>query len=301
MRGHLVSVRPKIIAPHKDGHSSVSDSSNPGNVAILVPMYRTTLTSAEEFSLRNTLKILGGQHDVFVIGPNKLHASLKRYKAAAKLDFAISLYSDGFFESIKGYNALMMSRHFYKSFAQYDYVLIVQTDALVFTDQLRDWCDRGYSYVGAPWFGSDATHGQSKEFLGVGNGGFSLRRVEDCIRFLSKPRRVPNTMLDQYFTGKLNAAQWLNRWIHRYVLSYNFTPLLPRVSEDVFWGILVPQCCPNFTVPTAEDAVAFSFETQPSYLYSLNHAQLPFGCHAWEKYEPEFWRQVLGERGIELP
>ena len=54
----------------------------------------------------------------------------------------------------------------------------------------------------------------------------------------------------------------------------------------------MPRVCSFFTVPTPEEACDFAFEREPRFLYELNGRKLPFGCHGWEKYDPEFWRSV---------
>jgi len=48
-----------------------------------------------------------------------------------------------------------------------------------------------------------------------------------------------------------------------------------------------------FTIPLASEAVAFAFEAHPEYLFELNQQQLPFGCHAWQRYNPEFWERMF--------
>lgn len=242
-----------------------------------------------------------GKHDVYIIGPEKLSGFLEAYKKRTESRFQIALYQDKFFNSISGYNRLLMSRFFYRSFREYEFMLIVQTDALVFSDQLDVWCDRNYSYIGAPWFVGENKPEQPLTFMGVGNGGFSLRKISDFIRFLSVPQYVPNFTLEYYFKGGINAYEYLRKIVHKIVLSYNFPPFMPHVSEDVFWGLLVSKCSLFFTVPEAEDAVSFAFEEEPAYLYGFNNNLLPFGCHAWEKYDKKFWKTVLSQRGIILP
>jgi hypothetical protein len=127
--------------------------------------------------------------------------------------------------------------------------------------------------------------------MAVGNGGFSLRRVEDFIRVLSWPRHIPNVILGEHDNSlSVRAAQWIK---HKWVKAYNFPPLFPDINEDFFWGLLVPRAISFFTVPTPEEASAFAFEREPRFLYELNGSQLPFGCHGWEKYDPEFWRSKI--------
>ena len=269
-----------------------------GRVAVLIPLYKQSLSIAEEYSLANTLRVLGS-HDLYIIGPERLKEHFLSTYKKAESDFRIALYPDKFFSSIKGYNKLLMSNFFYKSFSDYEYILILQADALVFSDVLDSWCDRNYSYVGAPWFVGIEQPERPLSFLGVGNGGLSLRKVEDHIRVLSSPRYMPNFLPDNI---KQPISIKLFRWfIHHFIYAYNFYPFFPKRNEDFFWGLFVPRYCGFFTVPSAEDAVSFSFEAEPSYLYKLNQNQLPFGCHAWEKYDVDFWRQVLSERGMQLP
>ena len=65
-------------------------------------------------------------------------------------------------------------------------------------------------------------------------------------------------------------------------------------NEDVFWTQCIPKYFPKFKVAPFEDAYAFSFEKNASMLYKKNNNQLPFGCHAWQKYEyEEFWKKHI--------
>lgn len=50
-----------------------------------------------------------------------------------------------------GYNRLMLSEDLYSAFSNYEYILICQSDAYIFRDELKEWCEAGYDYVGAPW------------------------------------------------------------------------------------------------------------------------------------------------------
>ena len=54
-------------------------------------------------------------------------------------------------QSVGTYNQMMVERDFYKRFVEYEYILIYQLDAFVFRDELEQFCDYGYDYIGAPW------------------------------------------------------------------------------------------------------------------------------------------------------
>ncbi len=279
--------------------------------AILIPLYKESLSDAEEFSLKNAINILW-KHDIYLIGPEKLRFFFENYRIQNQLKYKTALFPDKFFNSINGYNRLLMSKGFYKSFSNYEYILIAQTDSLVFSDQLEFWCNQNYSYIGAPWFveaysytGTDSfenfiTSQPSPVFLGVGNGGLSLRKTEDYIKFLSRPLYVNNSTLEWHFKGKLDLLHLSRKYLHKYLFSYNFPPLMPRVSEDIFWSLLVPERYNFFKVPSPEVALSFAFEANPEFLYHLNHKQLPFGCHAWEKHNKSFWENIFKELGLAI-
>jgi hypothetical protein len=83
--------------------------------------------------------------------------------------------------------------------------------------------------------------------------------------------------------------------------SYSFPPIRLVINEDIFWGVVVPDRCGLFNVPRPEEAISFAFEAAPEYLFELNQSQLPFGCHAWERYNPQFWRNTLRRIDMDLP
>jgi hypothetical protein len=63
--------------------------------------------------------------------------------------------------------------------------------------------------------------------------------------------------------------------------------------EDCFWAFQAPKLVSNFMIPTPQQAVAFSFEVAPRFCFQQNSKRLPFGCHAWPKYDREFWEPYL--------
>ena len=67
-----------------------------------------------------------------------------------------------------------------------------------------------------------------------------------------------------------------------------------RLNEDgLFSDILSPSYL-NQNIPEPETAAYFAFENPPSYLYKMCNNQLPFGCHAFLKFEYEtFWKQYI--------
>ena len=260
---------------------------------VVIPMYKADLSTAEMRSLNRAVDTMAG-HDIYIVGPRHLQANLAQLGQHYGPRVQLMLFDDPYFAGIKGYNALMHSRGFYTAFASYSHILIAQTDTLILRDELAAWCQQDYAYIGAPWFAGGSQPSQPLRFMGVGNGGFSLRRVADFLHVLERPRRIPNFIKAR--TGETGKpGSWVRRLKHEWLLAYNFAPCFPTSNEDFFWGILVPAACPFFRVPGLEAASRFAFEVEPRHLYALTGEQLPFGCHAWERYDREFWLQVLPE------
>src|SRR5690606_20423643 len=114
-----------------------------------------------------------------------------------KFEYNIFRFDNAFFSSIDGYNQLMLTPDFYKTFLDFEFILICQTDAYVFKNDLDFWLDKGFDYIGAPWLDSKNkffnhqwrfAFNQVKKIFGskekrythinkVGNGGFSLRNT----------------------------------------------------------------------------------------------------------------------------
>ncbi len=98
---------------------------------------------------------------------------------------------------INEYNRLLTSSDFYKHFQGSEYVLIFQSDSMLFQSspfQIQDFL--GWDYVGAPWKDKPAANG--------GNGGLSLRKVavmiHTCQKFPYPTGRALNE--DVYFSRK---------------------------------------------------------------------------------------------------
>lgn len=232
------------------------------DIAVVIPVYKTTLSKSEEMALLQAKEVLSDYKRILVC-PDSLDVG--NYLSADS-DLATERFSDHYFSNIKGYNRLMMCPGFYQRFLQYKYVLIYQTDAWVFRDELLDWCEKGYDYIGAPWVsippsGKKTIFNLSKLLFGkVGNGGFCIRNVQK---------------------------------FHRSAVVFRPFSLLFSKNEDFFWCYLVPKLNPSFRIPSAEIAMHFAFELDPEKCFEKTGHQLPFGCHAWEKYNPRFWSSYI--------
>ncbi|HEX5707250.1 MAG TPA: DUF5672 family protein [Pyrinomonadaceae bacterium] len=271
--------------------------------AVVVPVYRETLTADEELSRRHLEHHLGA-HDKFLAAPERLSLTLPGYHVAK--------FADEFFHSTVTYSALLLSEEFYRAFAAYEYILIYQLDALVFSDQLREWCATGLDYVGPPWLPGEPGVDFVTEPT-VGNGGFSLRRVESFLEVLradgvererdkyweamyeaapagEKLRRLPRKIMRRLGLSVAGGRAIVGG--SRAGAAVDADPG-GRFNEDCFWSFRAREYRPDFRVATAEEGLRFAFEVNPRKCYELAGRRMPFGCHAWRRYDPAFWEPYL--------
>ena len=231
--------------------------------AIVIPIYREMMTEYERISLVQCRRVFGN-YDIIYAAPGGLH--IHEYVQLLPNAKVLS-FPDEFFGSIESYNCLMLSSEFYEKFAAYTYILLYQLDAFVFADELEYFCGLGYDYIGAPWgAGRHVRVGPQKSdkvSCYVGNGGLSLRHVQHSLEMLA-------------FLGDKVSAWGGN--------------------EDIFWSFCGEVYKDKFRVAPVEIAERFAFEETPRQSYE-KLGRLPFGCHAWEKYDIEFVRSVFKEYG----
>lgn len=253
-------------------------------IVIVIPMYKSTINENEKTSLEQLLKVLGTykivfaipkslSFDVSILLPDNMHLKTT----------SVERYNDENFTSVVSYSKLLLTKKFYEPFVRFEYMLIYQLDSFVFYDALQEWASKGYDYIGAPWIKEDEANliksintGKlkfvfsfmkimnriffGKKDYAIGNGGMSLRNIRKSILVLNRLSSL--------------AGNWKNH-------------------EDIFWSMAAPVLYPFFKVPNMKDAFNFSFERNPEMFLELNNNQLPFGCHAWEKYSPEFWNKYI--------
>jgi hypothetical protein len=241
---------------------------------VLIPVYKEDLDQDEFFSVKASLRHLD-DFDVLFIGPELLDV---KYYSKEFSNVPFHYFNKEFFASINGYNKLLTSENFYQTFIDYEYMLILQTDALILKNELSKWIDTGYDYIGAPWPKGYSLSIKTNKIpfengilctTFVGNGGLSLRNIQSCIQLL---REFPDLALTWQSTGH---------------------------AEDLFFAFL-STLSEFFKTPNIKVAAKFSHDIDPQYLSQLIGNQTPFGVHAWSKYDRHFWTShpqwpVLGE------
>ena len=271
-------------------------------VAVITPLYRLPLTNDERVSIRHLRHHLDG-FDRFLIGPEDV---LRQASQVGFADFHMRPFPKRYFRTIQTYSHLLLSKRFYEAFAAYEYILIYQLDCLVFSSDLESWCRAGWDYLGAPWF-KDCRQDTSAGFWAVGNGGFSLRKVSSALALLSKPRRrVDDPKLRGARTQIFASSPALRRIlvaVRTFLLQIGYHNTIRWLiqemasqsyfDEDLFWALHSRRFAPEFRIAPIQEALRFSFEMAPRYCFAANSRQLPFGCHAWPKWDRAFWEPFL--------
>lgn len=265
-------------------------------VAITIPIYKETLSNYEEISLKRCFEVLG-KYPIIVFKPASLDLS---WLVAKNPEIKLQCFDDFYFSNIQGYNKLMLSADFYLRFKEFEYILIYQLDAFVFKDELLQWCSKDYDYIGAPWLTDykypDLIKRAKEQILrlihiyfnvkekhsnypsvrqfhnSVGNGGFSLRRVN---KFYEVCRNNKN-LIDYY-----------NKNEHHFF------------NEDVFFSLEVNRKTKKLSIPGYRLATRFAIETFPEIGLQMNQNHLPFGCHDWDRFS-EFWKPYFKQVGYHI-
>lgn len=266
-------------------------------VVIVIPVHSQNPTEFELLSFEQCFKILG-RHPIVIIAPEGL--DLKLYRDRIKL-FNVIYIKQVWLSSVESYNKLKKSQFFYKLFKEYEYILTHELDAFVFKDELLFWCAKGFDYIGAPWFEKFADANTTSKIIGVGNSGFSLRKTKTIKKYLSnyvqKSKRYYSRkpivklfgIFEYYLNGGLRIF-CLNKTVEKF----------SNEPEDMFICYRLKMKFPLLNIATVEDAKQFSFEFNPETLYYLNNGNLPFGCHAWWRYDLEFWRPHINKAGYSI-
>ncbi len=276
-------------------------SSN-NKVCVVISVYSATPLYYELISLQQCYKILK-KRSIYIIAPKGL--DLSAYRAVVP-DFKVKYVDKKWLASKLDYNKFKLSQYFYKLFSNYVYLLTYELDAFIFTDDLDEWCDKDYDYIGAPWFDSyDEVEGN---ILRVGNSGFSLRKISSIKRGIKSiyyldPTRYTTIRNYQYLKkSKYFIFNNLNKLASVASLLYKENKSIQNSSflfEDrVISGVM--SRIKNFKLAPVDEAIRFSFEVNPQILYKMNNDTLPTGCHAWWLYDLPFWKPFIENYGYKL-
>lgn len=237
---------------------------------VAIPVYRTELSATEQASWTQLWRVLGS-HDLCLLAP----ATLVIDGSVLDVGCRIERFADRFFKSNNSYSELMLSSDLYERFDDYEYMLVYQLDAFVFSDRLAEFCAMGYDYIGAPLHHRS---GYWKDIgCSVGNGGFSLRNIRSTLHVLDRKEEI--------------FRQMPSAWEENYFLLW----------EDLFFSFCATLPELDFHVPDFMTALDFAVGTDIGRAYEKIPSWLPFGCHGWDRIDYRFWKPIIESYGYHLP
>lgn len=269
---------------------SVSGSSR---VSVVTPIYKPSLDQDEALALAHNLKTLDQSPWILIHPPSNrslIEVIMRQYPNILITSIELEAHH---FDSIESYNKMLLSSFFYRQFEPYTHILIAQLDTLIFANQLSDWIALGYAYLGSPWYLGIDNPKQPLQWLGGGNGGLSLRHVQASLNILARPRWLYRAI--RRYEHQSLPGEWLRaelRALRQLLERSNGTSNTPRMYEDLFWSFIAPRLNPAFSVAPPEIAIDFAWELHPRDQYQ-RRGRLPFGCHAWQRYDRTFWMDIL--------
>lgn len=265
-------------------------------VAIMVPLPSPQLSEDDEVSMRHLRKFLD-HYDKFLLIPEGMEVQME--------GFEVKELDRKHFGSAANHNRMLYRTDFWEKFADYEYVLMYHLDALVFSDQLEKWCGRGVDYIGSPFLRCDDAPWVRVER--VGNGGFALYRVSSVLkvlwgRYLEEPSKYFEDHcwklieLQRKMLKPIRAAvpSWLKgratASLRGQLKKMDHTEVNER-GNDLFFSDRAKHYYPEFKVASLEQGLEFSFEMEPRRCLERSGGRMPFGCHAFGRYDREFWEE----------
>jgi hypothetical protein len=238
-----------------------------GQLIILIPIYKSKFAALEQFSIDYSLAKSSGRQHCF-IAPEGLDCSYYHLRYPG---VGYEFFPPHYFDSVQSYSRLLLSEGFYGRFVGFEFILMLQSDAIMLTDDLDFWLAQPFDYIGAPWPDGIELTVQRDRFCGenhrrvrthVGNGGFSLRRVSKCLALIHE-------------FPEMNAK---------------FTEV--GTNEDSYFSLL-GMLSTDFIIPNEITASRFSMELKPEFYYAANGRRFPMGAHAWATVQPRFWAPCI--------
>lgn len=263
---------------------------------VVIPIYKEDLDCVEEISINRLRKVLVDDEltrwhnlneqyefpDVYLVYPEGI--DITKYKViynrlgveASWLKF--KSFDPEYFKSTATYSQLCISYDFYKAFDEYEYMLIYQLDCYLFKDEIKQWCDKGFDYIGGPIISTEcgwdtvkkAKNGKEKWHPLVGNGGLSLRKIETFLEITDPEGELRKTydLTDE----KLKSVIFEDKYFCNDL--YNIYEL-----EIPDWKTAL-----SFAIDMSVDIVYNVFKLDPH----------PMGAHSIDK-NIRWWKKVIPE------
>ena len=251
----------------------------------IIPIYKQKLDSDEELCVQRYCEVLKGE-DLYFIAPKHMDVSWYQKKFP---NIRYALFHDRYFKGTKSYNRLMLDVKFYEYFTEYEYMLIAQTDAVIWQNENRmeEFIAKGYDYIGAPWVPErriwEWTFHKKKKFpwmeircckkrgngITMGNGGFCLRNIEKTIALIKE------------FSWR--KCYWF--W---------------KRNEDIFFGVFGRDNKCGYKLADVDTGRTFAGEYH--LRECVEQGEIPFAVHGWKKdfSDYEEMKDFLEQHGYKM-
>jgi len=261
-------------------------------VTVVIPLYTLNLSDTELLALRQCFKVLA-HHDIAIIKPERLGLSALPDLIGGAPRYRVESFEDSFFAGREGYNRLMLSTDLYRRFLDSRYIFICQCDVYVFRDELEQWCQRGYDYIGAPWLPATSD---------VSGWNLPRRAIYMMRRLMGKRHSASHPINLKYRVG--NGGCSLRHTRHLHDASIELADVLSHAAgdtstsenfEDVVWSVRINELRPGtLLIAPYQEAVHFSIESHPTMAMRLTGGQLPMATHAFARRRNRgFWKQHI--------
>jgi hypothetical protein len=266
-------------------------------VAIVIPLSNCdSFTDDENASIKQLQKYLGN-YPIFYLVPKKSDLNISTFTRV--------VIPKCYFGSKHAHDALASSLYLFNRFANYEYIMIYHLDSLVFSNDLDYWCSKNLDYIGSPWIQCDVSPWVERER--VGNGGFALIRVRSAINVLvERYKQNPVAFWLDCFQRKFKDDYKIKMSIRSRVLKFSKRAFayglrgkfienvaMTEPNSDIFWSDIAIKYDSSFRVASFQQGVHWGFEVCPHTCMSFTAGKLPFGCHAWNRYNRNFWVEYL--------
>ena len=260
------------------------------SLAIVVPIYKSYLDKWERRSLERLIHICPTRR-IILVGPKNMRNIEAESILLTKEWRYFSAY---FFRGTYHYTWLLLSAKFYQAFSDFHNILIHQTDAYLFRDDLDRWTEK-YSYVGGPWRYFRRDFGDRS--YGVGNGGLSLRIVPDHLDALARAAELTKSGKLPKFSASVPGGIGTLLTKLAVAARINYFPLRTASfigqwssQEDIFFGLVAPRLSNEFTVPGADLAAKFAIDEYPRFFFEQYcDGSVPMGFHGFGRDDEPRW------------
>ena len=249
----------------------------------VIPIYKERLEEDEIKCVSRYCKVLQGEPIVFV-APEGLNRSF--YENAFP-SIGFETFPDKYFTGTKAYNHLLLNVTFYERFANYDYMLIAQTDAVIWgkENRLQEFIRKGYDYIGAPWIPERriwewrfVNRGGRKRLecckkagqgITMGNGGFCLRNIKKSIALVKE-------------------------------FSWRKCYWFVKRNEDIFFGVFGEYNKCGFRL--ADEKTGLQFAGEYHLRERVEKGDIPWGVHGWKKEFASYseMQKFLAAHGVDI-